>query len=59
MIGFELFLKNSNFDRVTAGWRTGKIFFGDHVRNENSGQVTKLGYHTIIGVDIPERNVVL
>ena len=65
MIGFELFLKNSNFDRVTAGWRraapgcTGKKFFGDHVRNENSGKVTKFGYHTITGVDIPEPNVVL
>ena len=65
MIGFEQFLKISNFDRVTTGWRraapgcTGKFFFGDHVRNENSGKVAKFGYHTITGVDIPEPNVVL
>ena len=65
MIRFELFLKNSNIDRVTAGWRRAapgaqeKKFFGDHVRNENSGEVTKFGYHTITGVDIPEPNVVL
>ena len=61
MIGFELFLKN--FDRVTAGWAApgcrGKNVFGDHVRNENSEKVTKFGYHTITGVDIPEPNVVL
>ena len=44
MIGFVLFLKK---------------IFGDHVRNENSGKVTKFGYHTITGVDIPETNVVL
>ena len=68
MIGFELFLKNSNFDRVTAGWRRvapggagvyRKKNFGDHVRNENSGKVTKFDYHTITGVDMPEPNVVL
>ena len=64
MIGFELFRKNSDFDRVT-GWRraapgcTGRKIFGDHVRNENLGKVTKIGYHIITGVDITEPNVVL
>ena len=52
MIGFEQFLKNSNF----APGCTEKIFFGDHVRNENLGKVTKFGYHTITGVDMPEPN---
>ena len=49
------------FWRVTAGWRRGaqEIFFGDHVRNENLGKVTKFGYHTITGVDMPEPNAVL
>ena len=36
-----------------------KFFFGDHVRNENLGKITKFGYHTITGVDMPEPNVVL
>ena len=53
------------FWRLTAGWAraapgcSGKFFFGGHVRNENLGKVTKFGYHTITGVDMPEPNVVL
>ena len=64
MIGFDLFLKNSNFDRVTAGWRraapgcTGIFIFGHRVRIENLGKVTKFGYHTNTAVDMPEPNVV-
>ena len=34
MMGFEQFLKNSNFGAGAPGC-TGKIFFGEHVRNEN------------------------
>ena len=62
MIGFEQFLKNSNFDRLPsggAGRRQGApefFFFGDHVGNENLGKVTKFGYHTITSVDMPETN---
>ena len=58
------YLKNSNFDRVAAGWRravpgcTGKKNFGDHVGIKNLEKVTKFGYHTITGVDIPGPNVV-
>ena len=64
MIGFEEFLKNSNFGRLPpggAGLRRGgpeNYFFGQHVRNKNLGKVTKFGYHTITGVDMPEPNVV-
>ena len=50
-------MKNSNFGGG-AGVH-GKIFFGDHVRNENLGRVTKFGYHTITRVDMPGLNVVL
>ena len=57
MIGFEQFLKISNFGGLPPGRRRGaqeKIFFGDHVWDENLGKVTEFGYHTM-----PEPNVVL
>ena len=58
---FWTVFKKLKFCRVTAGWCRGaqEIFFGDHVRNKNLGKVTKFGYHTITGVDMPEPNVVL
>ena len=63
MIGFEQFLKIqilTGYHQVAPGGAGvhRKFFFGDYVRNENLGKVTKFGYHTITGVDMPEPNVV-
>ena len=59
---FRVVFEKFKFWWVTAGWRQGapeNYFFSDHVRNNNLGKVTKFGYHTITGVDMPEPNIVL
>ena len=59
VIGFDKFLKNSNFGGLPGCRVAGKKNFGDHVRNKNLGKVTKFGRLPLItGVDMPEPNVV-